>query len=68
MLVQRLFELCNGENTCEDIINEMNRRFSDIPVEVIQRDFEKTLKEFQREVLLDGKIVLTHLRMIWRRK
>lgn len=30
------FELCNGENTCEDIINEMNRRFSDIPVEVIQ--------------------------------
>mgnify|MGYP001695798154 CR=1 FL=1 len=49
------FELCNGENTCEDIINEMNRRFSDIPVEVIQRDFEKTLKEFQKRGVIGWK-------------
>ena len=49
------YELCDGEKTCEDIIKEMNRRFPDVPIDVIQRDFEKTLKELHKRGIIGWK-------------
>ena len=49
------YELCDGEKTCEDIIKEMNRRFPDVPIDVIERDFEKTLKELHKRGIIGWK-------------